>query len=339
MSLDFSALANTPRLLLEAQLQPLQGTRFQPTGFPNLGHATYDGPDGARMLLVESAQSMANRLEAVCWDDVANDWVAALKGLPVIKVVDKKGVALTNTVLESHRINSPYILEGKDRSVLDRLKADLAGMEEGPVDIRKLAGVLLQLDVNALIHGVFLAKSELAGGRLRLPRVLSSFIEAYDVREAQSGGVKLDRVRPNKAGEDQSSREGFGNVPFARSEFTSPKIVAYFNLDLAQIRAFGLGENATRLLIALSLYKIQALLDGGLRLRSACDLEVIPDAGITIKRPKSGFSLPSRAELEAALPALVQAVAAERGWSNPVTQVVWEASAKAKKEKGTEGAE
>lgn len=334
MSLDFSALANTPRLLLEAQLQPLQGTRFQPTGFPNLGHATYDGPDGARMLLVESAQSMANRLEAVCWDDVANDWVTALKGLPVIKVVDKKGTALTNTVLESHRINSPYILEGKDKSVFDRLKADLAGMEVGPVDIRKLAGVLLQLDINALIHGVFLAKSELAGGRLRLPRVLSSFIEAYDVHEAQSGGVKNDRVDPSG-----DTARGFGNVPFARSEFTSPKIVAYFNLDLAQIRAFGLGENVTRLLIALSLYKIQTLLDSGLRLRSACDLEVIPDAGITIKRPKSGFSLPSRAELEAALPALVQAVAAERGWSNPVTQVVWEASAKAKKDKGTEGAE
>lgn len=65
MSLDFSQLAHTPRLLMEARLKPLQGTRFQPTGFPNLGPATYDGPDGNRMLLVESAQSMANRLEGV----------------------------------------------------------------------------------------------------------------------------------------------------------------------------------------------------------------------------------------------------------------------------------
>jgi CRISPR-associated protein Csb1 len=36
------------------------------------------------MLLVESAQSMANRLEAVCWDTVADDWVTPLKGLPVV---------------------------------------------------------------------------------------------------------------------------------------------------------------------------------------------------------------------------------------------------------------
>lgn len=68
-------LKDQPRLLLQARLKPLQDTRFQPTGFPDLGAATYDGPDGRKMLLVESTQSMANRLEAVCWDTVADDWV------------------------------------------------------------------------------------------------------------------------------------------------------------------------------------------------------------------------------------------------------------------------
>lgn len=335
MPLNFEALATAPRLLLEAHLQPLQGTRFQPTGFPNLGPATYDGPDGERMLLVESAQSMANRLETVCWDNVVDDWVAPLKGLPLVKVRDKAGQPLTNSVLEAHRINSPYILEGKDKSVFDRLKSELATMEEGPVDIRKLAAVLLRLDANALIHGVFLAKSELAGGRLRLPRVLSSFIEAAQVREAQSGGVKNDHVKPGKGGEGQTSSEGFGNVPFARSEFTSPNLVAYFNLDLGQIRAFGLGEATTKLLIALSLFKIQALLSGGLRLRTACDLEV-KDAGLVLKRP-AGFTLPTLAELQAALPDLIAAVATEKAWpkepAERTTVVKWEASAKAKKDK------
>ena len=61
MNLD--ALKDQPRLLLKAALQPLQGTRFQPTGFPDLGAATYDCPQGRKMLLVESAQSMANRFE------------------------------------------------------------------------------------------------------------------------------------------------------------------------------------------------------------------------------------------------------------------------------------
>src|SRR6266436_5989027 len=107
MNLD--KLKNQPRLLLQAILKPVQGSRFQPTGFPDLGAATFDSPDGAKMLLVESAQSMANRLEAVCWDTTANEWVAPLKGLPAVLVVDKNKKPLTNSVLEAHRVNSPYI--------------------------------------------------------------------------------------------------------------------------------------------------------------------------------------------------------------------------------------
>src|SRR6056297_1368407 len=103
MQLDFFLLQQSPRLLIEAELQPIQGTRFQPTGFPDLGAAVYEGPDGTSMLLVESAQSMANRLEAVCWDRQADDWVNPLKGLPVIKVLDQQGQPLTNSVLEAHR--------------------------------------------------------------------------------------------------------------------------------------------------------------------------------------------------------------------------------------------
>ena len=108
MTIDFTALKTSSRLHIEAALQPSQGSRFQPTGFPNLGAAAYDGPDGTRMLLVESAQSMANRLEAVCWDTVVDDWIPPLRGLPVVKVVDKDGNSLTNSVLEAHRLNSPY---------------------------------------------------------------------------------------------------------------------------------------------------------------------------------------------------------------------------------------
>lgn len=330
MPIKLDALATAPRLLLETHLQPLQGTRFQPTGFPNLGAATYDGPNGERMLLVESAQSMANRMETVCWDKPSNDWVKPLRGLPLVKVVKKSkrkdgkeiDEALTNTVLEAHRINSPYVLEGKDKTVFNLLKNELADMDEGPVDIKKLAAVLLKLDTNALIHGVFLAKSDLAGGRLRLPRALSSFIEAADVREAQSGGVKNDHVKPGKGGEGQTSSEGFGNVPFARSEFTSPKITAYFSLDLAQIRAFGLGDTVSQLLIALALFKIQALLHSGLRLRTACDLEV-KESGTVIKRP-TGFVLPTLTELESALPDLIATVAKEQKWpSDRVIRVNW----------------
>lgn len=297
MSLDLSALSNAPRLLIKAKLKPLQGTRFQPTGFPEIGAAQYEGPHGENMLLVESSQSLANRMEEVCWDKVANDWVQPLRGLSVIKVNDKDGKPLTNSVLEAHRINSPYILEGKDKTVFDHLKSDLASMEEGFVDLRKLASVLLKLDINALLHGVFLAKKDLAGGRLRLPRALSGFIEASKVNTAASGGVKNDGVNPSG-----DTSKGFGNVPFARDEFVSPEIEAFFNLDLAQLRGYGFPQPVYELLVALALFKIRGFLEEGLRLRTACDLECM---SIEVKRP-SGFQLPSWDEVKAALPGLIE---------------------------------
>ena len=279
MPLDFTSIDNNPRLLLEAGLKPVQGTRFQPTGFPNLGHAVYESPDGrGRTVLVESAQSMANRLEAVCWDDTDDDWIEPLRGLPVVKVVDTAGKPLTNSLIEAHRLNSPYILEGKEfKTVFDLLKNRLAAMEVGRVDLRELAKVLLEFDTNGLLHGVFLAKKDLAGGRLRLPRSLSAFVEAENARVAASGGVKNDSVNPSG-----DTAKGFGNVPFARDEWVAERITAFFNLDLRQIRAFGLGGDVERLLIMLALFKIRKFLAEGLRLRTACDLDV---SEVAVTRP------------------------------------------------------
>jgi CRISPR-associated protein Csb1 len=315
MRLDFAALHTTPRVLMEASLKPVQGDRFQPTGFPNLGAASYKAPDGADMLLVESSQSIANRLEAVCWDEAADDWIPALRGLPLVKVLDDNDRPLTNSVLESHRLNSPYILEGQDTRVLETLKTELAEMEIGRVDLKRLAALVLRLDANALLHGLFLAKKELAGGRLRFPRALSGFIEARGVTLAASGGVKYDGVDPSGP-----TQHGFGNVPFARDEFTAEGITAYFSVDLSLIRGFGLGARVERLLIALALFKICRFLGHGLRLRTACDLDV---ASIALKRPE-GLDLPELGHLEKRLPDLIASVAAEGRFADPaVTTVRW----------------
>lgn len=304
-------LKDEPRLLLEAKLKPIAGTRFQPTGFPDLGPAQYLLPDGTPMLLVESAQSMANRLEAVCWDTVANDWVPALRGLPCVVVIDKAGNVLTNSVLEAHRLNSPYILEGKDKSFLEKLKQELAVGRLAPANLRLLAKALLKYDVNSLLHGVFLAKSDLAGGRMRLPRALTAFIEATRITVAASGGVKNDVLNPSG-----DTAKGFGNVPFHREEFCG-EITAYFILDLALIRGFGLDPAVEPLLIALALFKIRHFLREGLRLRTACDLEL--DGLLAVKRP-ADFTLPGLDELDKALPGLVQKV--KSGFADPAKTTV-----------------
>lgn len=328
MPMDLSALDGAPRLLIEARLRPVQGTRFQPTGFPNLGHARYADPDGraGEMLLVESAQSMANRLEAVCWDEARGGWAPPLEGLPLVLVTDAGGRALTNSVLEAHRLNSPYIensdwfetvfapslgftKQGKDFRSADGDAAEL-------IDFRgKVYPALFKVDPGCLIHGVFL---ESIAGRLRVSRVLSGFIEASGAQLAPSGGVKNDNVNPKKGGEGKTAKEGFGNVPFARDEWTAREITAYFNLDLRQLRAYGLKPAATALLTGLALWKIRALLDAALRLRTACDLDV---AEAQVTRPE-GFALPGREALDEAMPALIRAAKDEGGLGDPVT-VVW----------------
>jgi CRISPR-associated protein Csb1 len=320
MNLD--PLKDQPRLLLKTILKPLQGTRFQPTGFPDLGAATYDGPDGKKMLLVESAQSMANRLEIVCWDTVADDWIAPLKGLPVVKVTDKSGKALTNSVLEAHRLNSPYITNAKG---FDPIKTAIAFDNKRPFDREAFIKALLKYDPNSLLHGIFLEK---IAGIIRLPRALTAFIEAVDVTVAASGGAKVDRVRPAKGDEGQTSKEGFGNVIYHRDEYCG-SITAYFNLDLALIRGFGLGADAEAMLIAIGLFKIRRFLRDGLRLRTACDLELVDE--LTVQRPE-GFNMPSLAELEEALPGLIKKTAGSFA-KPPITTVSFEEANEGKKGK------
>jgi CRISPR-associated protein Csb1 len=109
-------------------------------------------------------------------------------------------------------------------------------------------------------------------------------------------GVKNDHVNPSG-----DTKSGFGNVPFARDEFTADSINCYFNVDLAQIHGYGLGPDVDRLLTLLCLHRIRRLVDGDMRLRTACDLEPIHRDNIIACRPE-GFHLPSLTDLENALP-------------------------------------
>jgi len=356
MPVDFQKLSSEPRILLEALLKPIAGTRIQPTGFPDLGPATYEAADGTPTLLVESAQSMANRLEAVCWDEAADDLAPELQGLPYVRVLLAGlggGTDKTNSLLEFHRINSPYIMSGvlngkafaevlkpelgmvavpaaggKGKKVADGAPADDGGADKEPddvagvVNLRKLAAVCFKYDPNSLIHGFFLEK---IAGRLRHPRALSAFIEASGVGRADSGGVKFDRALPKPKVAGVDAKGGYGNVPFHRTEFTAKEIVAYFSVDLAQIRGYGLKEEATQLLIALSLWKVRKFLDSTMRLRTACELELKEgDTSIVGKRPKNAFSLPSADDLSNTVKELIGKCAQLNLFANPaVTDLTW----------------
>lgn len=283
------ALEPLPRLLIEARLEPVQGVRFQPAGFPDLGPALFPDPRGFDRLLVESSQSMANHLEAVVWDNARLDVLEALSGLSYVRVLDGQGAFLTSSILEPHRLDSPYVLQ--DGQVRERLTDALRIGDASPVsfDRRKLPDAVFSLDVGALIHGLFLQS---VSGNLRIPRALGGFIEALDARPVTSGGVKRDILAP--AG---SAREGFGQVLFYREEFVAKEIRAFFSLDLGQIRGYRLARSEAHLVVLVALYKVRAILDRPLRLRAACDLE---RRGPIEVRPK-GLTLPELDELGEAI--------------------------------------
>lgn len=303
-------LPSSPRVLIEAQLQPMQGTRFQPTGFPDIGAATYRLADGTEMLLVESAQSVANRLEATCWDEAASELVDLLRGMPYVRVL-QDGQFLTSSIQEAHRLNSVYI-EKSDG--FEAIKAEIAHTE--PLDRRKLARALLKLDPNSLIHGTFL---ESISGTLRLARAVSGFVEARGVQVVASGGVKNDRVSPStEADSDRTAKEGFGNVPFHRDEYAAERVVAYLNIDLAQLRSYGFDADVTRFLFVLALWKVRKFLAEGLRLRTACDLDA---TDVRVTRPE-GWMLPALNALEPELHDLIERLGASGAFARPpVTKV------------------
>jgi CRISPR-associated protein Csb1 len=302
--MNTTALKDQPRLLLKATLEPQLGHVFQPTGFPDLGAATFKaiGKDGASrcMLLVESHQSMGNRFEKVCWDEAKGKLVAELDGLPYVESTLPDGTK-TNTILEAHRLNSPYIVNSAEFEEIEKA----IGFEKNkPFDRRKLAEALLKYDPSSLLHGIFLEK---VGGVVRLPRALTGFIEAEDVNPVAFGGVKLDRIQPESTGDKTpygKAKDGYGNVPHHIEDFTGT-IYAYFNLDLALLRGLGLPDDSADLLVCLALFKIRKFLSEGLNLRSRCQLQLVSLE--TLGSLKGIFELP---DLETIVPELKRRIQA-----------------------------
>lgn len=165
------------RHVYDVELRPVLGSTFQPTGFPDLGAATFDRWDGERTvpaLLVESVQSMANRLEAVGWDAAAQQPVEVLKGLPYVRVVrDSTDDFLTSSRLEAHRLASPFVREATHNgSKMEGVIADRLGLAKNtPLDYRRMARAVMEMDPMCLVHGVFFSQKSWLG-QPKFPRAV-----------------------------------------------------------------------------------------------------------------------------------------------------------------------
>lgn len=320
------------RRIYDVELVPLLGSSFQPTGFPDVGAATFtrfEHGDEIPSLLVESVQSMANRLEATTWDRATDQPVALLAALPWVRVV-RTGTEefLTSSRLEAHRLASPFIhvatLDGRPMFEIIRQRLGLA--KDTPLHRRSMAAAVAALDPFCLLHGVFFAQKDWYG-QPRFERAVSAVIEAHDVSRVVSGGRKADIVRHQLDAEMGGTAEGYGSVPFHRTEWTAKRIVASFVVDTQLLRSYGLPDTVTDLLETLALWEIRTLLDGGLRLRTACDLEISGDI-----RTRRGAPLPGKDELDSQVRDLIVASRDVFGDGGPLT-VTWAEKGKEKSTK------
>lgn len=295
-------IPSSHRLLIEARLQPRQGHRFQSAEFPESGAGEYLLPDGTMNLLVDSIPSVANRLEAMVWDAPSGDVIPELRGMPYARLRHPQH-GVISSLTEAHRLASPYLFPWLQKELAQEMGTD----GKRPVEHSSAARALLRRCPGCLLHGVFLLQAKPI---VRITRILSGFIEAHDVMTVLTGGVKFDRVDPSGP-----AAQGKGHVPFDRTEYTAREIVAYFNLDLHELRAYRLSEAAERFLFDLALFKIVRFLDRGLRLRTACDLRAV---SVTTE-PE--IEIPAESVLAARLGKSLRKLSASGELANPA---IWE---------------
>jgi CRISPR-associated protein Csb1 len=274
------------RLVIQATLKPVAGkTRFQPAGFPEIGHVIYDTPDGRKICIVDSAASMANHLETVCVNPFDQTLVAELSGLPYVQCVtgENKDKLVVTSLSEAHRLASSYFLEGKrlggnnepaENTFGEELRDNsenfgLRNLEKKthplPEQWWDVFRTIFRYDPNSLVHGIMFPSFG-----IKLPRILTATLEAFDAARVTSSGVKFDKLGKTDSGQSI----------FPKDEETASEIRATFVIDLSLIRSFGRGDdkglNAKQkeLLLGLALWKIGRLLGSSFRFRSECDLEL-----------------------------------------------------------------
>jgi CRISPR-associated protein Csb1 len=280
--------------VIRASLKLRNGNFLQPTGFPDIGACIYRDKDGHRWCLVESEQSMSNRLEAVCMKE-NGVWVDELKGLPLIVVKDKGGNLLATNLTEPHRIASSYILEGKlagGTENLRKLFEEKIGLENiglendgdiWPLDKRaNLEKLVFALDPAALLHGFQFVQWKFVG--LRQTRLIHARLEAKlaDDPEVHCGMVKWDAIEPESTREERANK---GQSIAAKSRIVPKNITATFEIDLLALKSLSLADNRKKFLLGLALWKIGAFLNNNqsfdprsrltgpsLRLRADCYL-------------------------------------------------------------------
>jgi len=338
--------ANLHRVILQAMLVPVSGDRFQPSGFPEIGHVIYKAPRPDRttadVCIVDSAASMANHLEAVCHaNSFALELHEELRGLPYLQcLTDGRDEGsggnsgprrlVVTSLSEGHRLASSYFVGEKatlvvndadsGESFIGRLTGEFGLRDKGtkthplPGDWWNIFRTIFRYDPNSLVHGILFPSLG-----IKISRVLTAHHEAFGAARVGSSGVKFDKLGKTTSGQPI----------FAVDEETANEIRATFILDLSLLRSFGLAGNGLtnrqkEFLLELAFWKIRRLLAAPFRFRSNCDLrlEGLKWLGGDLSGPhRSADKVVQLSELSVDIQTAIKAVFSDH--AEPVTRVYW----------------
>ena len=264
---------DTRRIQLEYILVPAYGKTFTPTNFPSLGPAEFstmneNNTKHIKNLIVESSQSLANHFEDTILADNKIDILPLFSTMPHVIVKDQDGNFITNTLIEPHRINSPYVIRSeKIQELMEKHLSDRI------INVGNFAKFLAKYDVNSIIHGVFL--SQMFSGRYQLGRLLTASIHATDINSVHYKAVKIDRYDPTgKQNGNNGAKGGYGNVLYEKAEYTAGKITMYVDIDVGRLLSYGLSNSLNELIYTIILYKLKKFTNDFISLRSNCVFKV-----------------------------------------------------------------
>lgn len=267
-----AALQEESPLVLTARFRPVGNLdRFQPAGFPEVGHVIYKAPRGKgtveHVCIVDSAASMANHLEAVCMRGPHDyELVEELQGMPYLRCVtgerengklplEKREVVVTS-LTEGHRIASTYFLEGQtidSNGELVMKTKEAKGKNKEPQQFPQQFQDVLVDDFGIILPGS--TKAHPPAGKWW--NVFKTIFR-YDPNALVHGvlfpqwQIKIPRVltahleafgaaRVDRSGVkfDRLGKTTSGQPIFAVDDATAREIRATFIIDLALLRSFG----------------------------------------------------------------------------------------------------
>lgn len=286
-------------LIIRAWFEPLaEMDRFQPTGFPEIGHVIYDAPrDGGtveKVCIVDSAASMANHLETVCLDGPTGGLHPELVGLPYVQCVTDRGgqpdkddpldTLVCTTLTEGHRLASDYFLEGlvdcqwqpdekktvradnkKEKTAIaywvGKRFRDKLRDEFGIKEVKKDSTYFIWPDAWWSIYKTLFKydPNSLVHGVL----FAKEQIKISRLLTAHLEALGAARVGSSGVKFDRLGKTTSGQPLFAVDEETASSIVATFILDLALLRSYGrmTGQNGNEVTKGLHDRQKRLLLD------------------------------------------------------------------------------